>query len=334
MPYDTETIVGVINGMDPFEPFLLAMFFPSVITFETSEIDIDVVAPDTGLAPFVSPYVAGKADKAKGHSTNKFKPAYVKPKDVVDPERVLKRRPGENVSGGLTAAQRHDAIVADIFDNQRKKVFRRLEWMAAQAMLTGKVLVSGEDYPTVEVDFQRDAGNTITLAGQDVWSDTVNATPLQDLEDWNALSEAPITDYVMDSLAYTKMIAFPEVKELMDTRRGSESNLEMGPDNAQWVSFKGWLGSFRIWVYKGYYTNSAGAKTNYIPDNTVMGASVAVEGVRAFGAILDGEAGYQAMEMFPKNWQNQDPAVEYAMTQSAPLAVPARPNAVVSITVD
>ncbi|MDH5426420.1 MAG: major capsid protein [Gammaproteobacteria bacterium] len=332
MSYDTETLAGVINGMDPFEPFLLAMFFPEVITFESSTIDIDVVAPDTGLAPFVSPMVSGKADTANGFSTNKFKPAYVKPKDVVDPERVLSRRPGESIGGGLTAGQRNDAIIADIIDNQRKKIIRRWEWMAAQALLTGKVTVSGEDYKTVEVDFQRTAGNTITLAGLDVWTDTVNATPLQDLEDWNDIAEAPITDYIMDSTSFTNLMKFTAVKDLLDTRRGSESMLEMGPDNAKWVSFKGWLGSYRIWVYKGYYTDSVGVKTNFIPANTVIGVSSAVEGVRGFGAILDGKGGYQAMEMFPKNWQNDDPAVEYAMTQSAPLMIPRRPDAVVAIT--
>jgi len=329
MSYDTQTLAGVINGLDPFDPFFLAMFFPQVITFDTSTIDIDVVAADTTLAPFVSPLVAGKADKANGFETRKFKPAYLKPKHVVDPERVLTRRAGEAIGGVLSAGARRQAIIGDLLDLERQQIMRRLEWMAVQAMLTGKVTVSGEDYKTVEVDFQRDAGNTVTLGGTDVWTDTVNATPLDDLETWNDLAEAPITDYIMDSASFKNLMKFQAVKDLLDTRRGSETTLEMGPDNAQWVSFKGWLGSYRIWVYKGYYTDDLGAKTSYIPANTVVGASVAVEGVRTFGAILDGEAGYQAMEMFPKNWMSKDPSVEFTMTQSGPLMIPRRPGAVV-----
>jgi len=331
--YDTDTLIGVVNGLDPFDPFLLHMFFPRVVPFDTSSIDIDVAAPDMTLAPFVSPMVAGKANKAVGFSTNKFKPAYLKPLDVVDPERVLSRRAGEAIGGALSAGARSNAIIGDLLDEQRKKIMRRLEWMAAQALLTGKVEVSGEDYKTVEVDFQRAAGNTVTLAGNNVWTDIVNAVPLDDLETWNDLAEAPITDYIMDSTSFKNLMKFQAVKDLLDTRRGSGSTLEMGPDNAQWVSFKGWLGSYRIWVYKGYYKDAAGTKVNYIPPNTVVGASVAVEGVRAFGAILDAEAGYQALEMFPKNWVNKNPSVEYVMTQSGPLMIPSRPNAVVTATV-
>ena len=332
--YDTESLIGVVNGLDPFEPFLLMMFFPEVITFETSTIDYDVVAPNTALAPFVSPMVAGKADTAKGYNTRKFKPAYLKPKNVVDPEQVISRMAGEQIGGGMSNANRRNAIIAYNLDTQRKNIFRRYEWMVAQALLLGKVTVSGEDYPEVEVDFQRDAGNTIQLTGLNVWSDTANAKPLDQMESWNEQSEAPITDFIMDSTSWASLIKHQEVKDLLDTRRGSESVIELGPDNAKWVSFKGYIGSYRIWVYTGYYTDDLGAKQLYVPVNTVIGVSAAVEGVRAFGAILDPAAGYQALEIFPKNWINEDPAAEYVMSQSAPLMVPKRPNAVVAVTVE
>jgi len=331
--YDTSTLLGVVREFDPFNPFLLQMFFPDIVTFNTEEIDFDVLAEDMTLAPFVSPLVAGKADKQNGGTLRKFKPAYVKPKNVVDPNHVMKRRAGEAIGGSLSPAQRRDAIIADLLYMQGRKITRRMEWMAAQVMLTGKVTVSGEDYPTVEVDFQRDAGNTITLTGLNVWSDTANADPLGDIESWNGLSEAPITDLIMDSGAFASLIKFQEVKDLLNTRRGDNSSIQLGPDNEKWVSFKGFLGSYRVWVYQGFYKDSAGAKQNFIPANTVIAASAAVEGIRAHGAILDPEAGYQEMEMFPKNWISQDPAADYIMTQSAPLSVPLRPNAVVAVTV-
>jgi len=329
--YDTSTLIGVINGLDPFETFLLTMFFPEVITFETSTIDYDVVAPNSTLAPFVSPLVAGRADTSNGYSTRKFKPAYLKPKHVVDPEKVIARKAGEQIGGGLFNGDRRRAIIADNLNDERESIIRRLEWMCSQVLRTGKTVVSGENYPTVEVDFQRAAGNTITLTGTNVWTDTANAKPLDQMEAWNAQSEAPITDFVMDALSWKNLIKFQEVKDLLDTRRGSESSVELGPDNAKWVSYKGMLGSFHIWVYTGYYTDDAGAKQLYVPDNTVIGASSAVEGVRAFGAILDPAAGYQALEMFPKNWVSDDPAVENTMTQSAPLMVPKRPNATIAV---
>ena len=64
-----------------------------------------------------------------------------------------------------------------------------------------------------------------------------------------------------------------------------------------------------------------------------MGISSAVEGVRCFGAVLDKSAGYQAVDYFPKMWEEEDPSVEYLMTQGAPLMVPSDPNATFMLTV-
>ena len=163
--YDTETLLEVVRGLAPFETFLLNLFFPRLVTFDTSAISFDAVDEDMRLAPFVSPLVAGKVMKTQGGTLKSFKPAYLKPKDVVDPERVLMRRPGESIGGSLSAAARRNAIIADILDSHRQKILRRLEYMAAQVLLKGKVIVEGEDYPTVEVDYGRAPGNTVALLG-------------------------------------------------------------------------------------------------------------------------------------------------------------------------
>lgn len=336
--YDTSTLLSVVNQLQPFEPFLLTMFFPEVVNFETSTIDFDVVSDNMELAPFVSPLVAGKADKANGGTLLKFKPAYIKPKEVVDPERVIKRRAGEPLGGGglMSPDAKRNAIIADILENQRKRIMMTKEWMAAQALLTGKVIVAGEDYPEVEVDFQRAAANTVTLAGILTWdaANLATADPLGDIEDWGAVAEAPITKLVFDKLAWKDFIRFQAVKDLLDTRRGSQSQLELGPDNGRNFSYKGMLGAdIECWVYSGYYKDAAGVKQNYMLDNTVIAGSGAVEGVRAHGAILDSAAGYRAMEFFPKNWMQDDPAAEYVMSQSAPLMIPKRPDAIVTATV-
>jgi hypothetical protein len=49
-------------------------------------------------------------------------------------------------------------------------------------------------------------------------------------------------------------------------------------------------------------------------------------GVRAFGAILDSKAGLQALPIFAKMWDQEDPSVTFVMSQSAPLMVPRDPN--------
>ena len=328
--YDTDTLLTVVAGLAPFEAFLIKLFFPNLVTFDTSSISFDLVAEDMRLAPFVSPLVAGKVIKDKGGNLKSFKPAYLKPKSVVDPERVMMRRPGEALGGRLSAAARRNAIIADILQEHRKKIVRRLEFMAAQVLLTGKVVVTGEDYPTVEVDFGRAAGNTAALIGGARWGEAT-AQPLDDIEAWAAIAEAPITTLVMDRLAYRNFVKNDEVKKLLDGRRNSRSEMEVGPDAGRLYSYKGTLGSdIEVWVYSGYYRDEDGNKIHFLPDNTVIAGSAALDGVQAF---LDPEAGYQAMEMFPKNWISDDPAAEFVMCQSAPLMIPRRVNAVVTATV-
>lgn len=331
--YDTDTLLGVLNSLDSDDTFLLDLFFPNVVTFDTSSISFDKVDDDGRLAPYVSPLVAGKVMKSKGQVQKKFTPAYLKPKDVVDPERVLIRRAGEEVGGRMSPEQRRNAIVADILLEQRRKIRRRLEHMAAQVLLQGKITVSGEDYPTVEVDYERASGNTSALTLGARWGEAT-ATPLDDIEAWGALAEAPINTLVMDRQAYRNFVKNTDVQKLLDGRRNSRSELETGPNNGRLFSYKGTLGSdIEVWVYSGYYRDEAGNKVNYLPANTVIAGSAAIDGVRAFGAILDPIAGYQALEMFPKNWISDDPAAEFIMTQSAPLIIPRRPNASIAVTV-
>lgn len=335
MSYDTATLLRVVAGLPRFDPLFLNRFFPGVALFDTDTINFDKLGIDqaTKLAPFVSPLVAGQVRTDQGGELRSFRPAYLKPKHVVDPQRMLVRRPGEALNGSMTPAQRRDAIVVDNLRLQRDQIMRRLEWMAAQALRTGKLIVSGEDYPTSEVDFRRTSTltKTISVAGEK-WSATT-AKIVDNIEDWDTELEAPSTDIIMNRVAWKYFRKATEVKDLLDTRRGSASAMEIAPGNGEVVQYKGMLGAKAIWVYTGTYTDDAGVTKEYLESGEIILASGALEGVRAFGAILDPVAGYQALEMFPKSWISEDPAAEFVMTQSAPLPIPKRPNASMCVKV-
>ena len=330
---DTTTLLGIIARLSTYDTFLLNLMFPEVVNFETESIAFDRIFQDHTLAPFVSPMVAGQANNSQGAIQKTFKPAYVKPKDVLDPERVLKRRPGEAIGGALSAGQRRDAIVVDTLDEQRQRVINRMEWMSAQLLRTGKIVVSGEGYKTAEVDFGRLSANTITLLSDARWGESA-ADPLGDLEDWMDRMDAPCTHIIMGSAAFNKFIKNDDVKELVNSRRGSDTELEMAPAVMK-AAFRGRLGGAgpEIWTYTGWYIDENGSKQKFIGDHDVLLVSQGATGVRAHGAIMDKKAGYQALEFFPKTWENEDPSVEYMMTQSAPLPVLPLINSTVCATV-
>lgn len=122
-------------------------------TEESEEIHFDVDQSKPRIAPFVSPLVAGRVVDQEGFSTQSFKPAYVKDKRRFDANTPIKRLIGEKIGGSLPASRRMEAAVNRSLRNQLENLTRREEVMATEALLSGRVTVSGEDYPTQVVDF-------------------------------------------------------------------------------------------------------------------------------------------------------------------------------------
>jgi hypothetical protein len=88
-----------------------------------------------------------------------------------------------------------------------------------------------------------------------------------------------------------------------------------------------------IWTYADKYEDNQGVAQNFMSVNDVVATNAAIDGVRAFGAIMDHSADFQPLPIFPKMWAQQDPSGLFIMTQSAPLMIPSRPNCSMRITV-
>lgn len=343
--YDLTTLLEVARVQKVPNHFWL-QFFPRQINFETPEIAFDkVFGDDRGLAPFVVPNVQGRVLGLDGYETVAFKPAYVKPKHVVDPNMVIERQPGEALgSGSMSNAQRRLAVIGEITRKHRVLLANRNHWLAARAVIDGQVVIKGEDYPETLVDFRRDPALTATLVGGATW-DNANAEPLSDLKELrrgaNDLSGARITKHIFGQNAWDLFSSRVDLKELMDIRyRGSETLVTRMADGYEGIEYMGTIqglngaGRIEAWVDTSKFIDPETGGEEYLLDqDTVVGVSEAIQGVRCFGAIKDRGAEYRALEMFMKNWEEQDPSVEYLMSQSAPLMVPKMPNASFSLKV-
>jgi hypothetical protein len=334
----TNTLIAVVAGLKTPNPALLGRYFPRVETSDTEEIHFDVLSTKRRIAPFVSPLVEGKVVAGHGFTTNTFKPAYIKDKRVFDPSRPLKRSAGEQIGGSLTPEQRRQAYIASELQDQIDMITRRLEVMASEVIRTGKVTVVGDGYPQVVVDFGRTAALTPTaLASTARWGQSAE-TPLENLQTWSDLvlkesGTAPV-DVIMGVDAWTEFRQNADVKARLDTRRVTGNGMDFGAQLVEGLSFRGTIDGYNIWTYGGWYVDPAdGVEKAIFPADQVAMTSELLEGVRAFGAIRDGKAGYRALPYFPKIWEQEDPAVEFLMMQSAPLLVPLRTNASLGIDV-
>lgn len=335
--YDTFTLMEVQRKQEGVAKFWLN-FFPRVVLSEQEQIIFDNIVTGTReLAPFVAPNVQGRVLKERGYTTKVFKPAYVKPKHVVDPSRAIPRRAGEAIGGQLSPQQRFDAIVAENLRIERQQIENRWEWMAAMAIIYGEVTVEGDDYPTTTVNFGRHADLVDTLTADARWGQQ-DADPLADIERMRGLvrkhSGSSVNALVFGSDAWALFTADEKVQALLDkTIRGSESTYMRAIPEGAPVELRGVLqgengmGRLELYVYQETYVDSDGSEKTILPTTSVVGLSRAVDGVRCFGAIRDKRAGLAPVEMFPKMWDQEDPSVTYTMTQSAPLMVPVEPNA-------
>ena len=118
----------------------------------------------------------------------------------------------------------------------------------------------------------------------------------------------------------------PDVAAELDRFRG-DSTMTTAAMNDEGGVFMGSVQGFNIFVYSGWYMDDSGTEQPIFPAGTVVLSGAKMEGVRAFGAIRDEEAGFQALPYFPKSWAEEDPSVRYLLIQSAPLLVPTRVDA-------
>lgn len=333
--YSTQVLNRVVEETPANPSFLLNTFFPLVETSDTETIMFDTVKGRRRISPFVAPHIEGQVITEAGFETNSFKPAYIKDKRVFEPGKQFKRRAGEKIGGSLTPAQRLRASVGLAVADQLEMWTRRLEVMAAEVLLTGKAVISGEKYPTQTVDFKRDAGLTVTLLGNDKWSHEDSA-PLDDIEEWAGTifrtSGVVVKDVIFAMDVWQAIREKKNVKDKLDTQvktlnenKAFFGPLVLGADGYRLVAV---FGDFRLWVYQNFYEHPVtGIDTPVLPDgHLIMASAKGVEGVRHFGAIKDLKAGLQPREFFMKSWENEDPSVRYMLGQSAPLLVPYHVN--------
>ena len=338
--YDTNVLIQLVPNLKLAQTFLLDKFFPNIVTSDTEYVSIDVDIGKRRMAPFVSPLVEGKLVESRRYQTNSFKPAYIKDKRAPDLRKPVRRLMGERIGGELSAAEREMANLQFEMTDQIDMLQRRLEWMAAQALIGGTVTITGDGFPTTVIDFGRDAALTVALAGSAAWDAvTPTYTPQQYLEQWQNLilkkSGAVATDIVFTTTSWNMFLKDPVIKAAIWFPGGGQGNsLQLGPQIQKGAVFKGVWGNYNLWLYNDWYVDDAtNQEKPMLVDGTVIMCGEQMQGTRAFGAIMDPAFAYGAMAYAPKSWLQNDPAQRFLMMQSAPIVIPSRVNACLAATV-
>jgi len=332
----------------PPDSFWMQWFAQPFFSEKKTIVFDDLPVRDRRMAPFVMPHAQARIMAAPGPVGLKdFEPAYVKPAHHIDPSMTIPRMPGEALGGSISRQERFDRITADRIVRQRDMIERRWDWMAAQALIKGSVLVQGEDYMPVTLNFNRDPSLTFILTGSGQWGET-GVSPIATIIAARTaayeLGESPINDVVCGTEAAGLFLKDPALKEMNDLRylpqySGGPSQFAGRPDfnltgfgtGSPVEQFGAYGlpdgGTVRFWKYKNSYRDPyTGAMVDLLDPKEVVGIGGAVGGVRCFGAIENFEAGLAATDMFQSMWIEKNPSRAFVATESAPLMVPTNPN--------
>lgn len=328
--FNTVQLVGALDAMDRPQTFLKDKFFSTTVLSTTEEIAVDKMMKRKNMAPFVSPNVPAKERAQKGRTVSTFQPATLKPLGTVRPSDLVKRAFGEDIGTTASPESRRLHAVNQLLADQDDEISRREEYMSSLILRTGQVVVSGEDYETQIMDFQRAANQTVVLLGAAQWGET-GVSVLDSILDWAEITQKAsggvVTEVILGSAAARIFQKDEDVRAVLDNRRQAGGEMQLGPvavgAQEQHAAYLGSIGQFNFWTYSQWFEDDDGNEIEVWPEyGCGLVSPSAFDGSMAYGAILDMSA-LIPLQRFPKNFEEENPSREHVLTQSAPLPVPA-----------
>jgi|GEM_PF-5114718 len=317
--------------------FLRQRFFGRIFTFGTRHIDIDMVMPKRGMAPYVHPSLPGKPTAKQGFTMKTYIPPTLKPTKLITPEDLQSRQPGATI---YEAGEDQPALLAQLMgqrlaENNDEVAFRN-EWQAAKALFTGQIPVVGEGYNHT-IEFDLPATHNITLVGGAKW-DQGTATPWDDLVDAcrsNRDDGQVVSDTVTFGTEAWKLFrnylldpANKKFLDMLDMKMGMISPMQVD-------EFTTYLGSVRdadmsvdMFTYSAQYLDDDGNMKPYVPaDEVFIGSTRATGNQELYGAIQDLYAPSFKGQVYHDFNLKKNPSSIEVLSQSAPLIALLEPKA-------
>ncbi len=348
--WETRTSLGMMKATKP-ETWHFGQFFTSQIATESEWIDFETLPiPSRKLAAFVKPMGRGTGIYDASSSGKRFKPANIVVEEQIDPFRLLSTAPGlESMLNPMTLSpmQRRNLLRAEMTAQAMLAIERRWEWMRAKAIIDGTITIRYESGEAVAVDFGRAAGHTETLTSGNRFGDSGISfmDKIQSVIDTMTDAEhgGVPTKITMGGSVWSVIRKDAELKAAMEFEaQRSDVNIERGLVGSVGKVFKvGTLSvggpsgqMIELWVNNETYTDNSGTAQRYLgaKDMVITASPEAIMGIQCFGRIVDMDAEFKALPIFPKNFIKGDRVkTEHMSFESAPLMVPVNPDATYKI---
>jgi len=317
--------------------FLRQRFFGRVFTFGTAHIDLDLVMPKRGMAPFVHPTMPGKATAAQGFTMKTYTPPTLKPTKIITPEHLSARKPGATIyDTGTDQPELLAALLGERVAENNDEIAFRCEWMAGKALFTGAIPVVGDGYNHT-ISFDLPETHNLTLEGDARWGQSA-AAPWDDLQ--GACRKNRDDGQVVSDTAVFGSGAWSEFRKWL-AADDNEKYLDMLDMKLGMISpvavdkYTTYCGTIRdadmvldLFTYSAQYLDDDGSMKPYVPtDEVFIGSTQATGNQELYGAIQNLYApSFRGQVYHDYELKKNPPAIEI-VSQSAPLVTLLEPLA-------
>lgn len=309
------------------QDFLWKTFFKETNKSNSEYVQIDKYKHSRKLATFVSPLLEGRLVEKRGFFSDVLKPPYIKEMKVTQAYNLLRRPMGQNPympikSPRAVAMEELGRDTAELKD----RVFRRIEAMCAEVMLTGQLVVQGDGIDFA-YDYQMPADNQWTVANTKIptaWS-VSTADILTDIEEAGDLVRqntgrvANMT--ILGRNLFKHFRSNEDIRAILDNRN-FESGKFRNTVLPKGIHYVGNIAEMDFFVYVEYYEDDAGNLINVFDPDKAIVTSTDLRASTEYGAIQDLEFPVDIpAEWFLKTWMQKNPSVQPLLIQSSPLPV-------------
>ena len=334
--YEPRTMMGVIRKLPPVHTFFRSTFFSREKTFVTKSVDMDYKKGARKLAPFVSREIGGKVVPNTGYTTETYTPPFIAPDKVTTIDDILDRQPGESLYSGRTPAQRAVIQMSEDFTDLREMILRREEWMCAQAMLTGKIVVLGEGVKDT-IDFRFTNLIDISKDAKRKWKGGTVQNKYADLKAWHEkVQKEGFTNCnvcIMASDVVTEFLMDEQIQKLLDVKNYALAVIKptQKENNVTYIGTIHELGldlyQYNEWYVDDWTDPATPVELPMVPAGTLMMASTHAKYSMYYGAISILNQKTEKWETVagkyvPDTFIKKRPDRRFLSLQSAPVPVP------------
>lgn len=309
-PFDSYYLAGMAEQIPATPTFFRDRYFGEFETFATKKVIFEIKQGDRGMAPFVDPHVGNIPVERDGYQLREFEPPLIAPSRTMTIDDLEQRGFGEALLTAMKPDERAAALQARDLADLDRRISRREEWMAVQAITRNGVDVqeyidaktTGRHLPIYYYDFNQGSNPGAYTVGAQWTSFAAMSADVEAMADALVERGLPAEDLILGAKVWNTVKMFSDLTAMLDNRRVEVGKIaeryhQYGVTYAGQLDFNGHV--LDVWISKEKHVDDLTGRPVYtFPEKgaavTYPGCGKSYYGAHTF--IPEGEKEYVTIE--------------------------------------